>query len=177
SHTICFPSDNTGHDSNSNCKIVFDFPNWRGFFKRRRELLQQQSSSNEEQQMAVADKAPEQHTEAPIQPEWLVKITNGTHSCFTDCEFPSECFFKIALERICKRSNQPSSSPSSSPSLFSQSTTGKLPKTAKRAKKYKSRDSKSFQKVPSPLGQEWNVDNASDEEVNRDADNSQRGIF
>ncbi|UKZ89714.1 uncharacterized protein TrAFT101_004753 [Trichoderma asperellum] len=128
--------------------------------------------------MAVADKAPEQHAEAPardhahVQPGWLVKMTNGTHSCFTDCEFPSECFFKIALERICKPSNQPSSSSSS---LFSQSTTEKLLKTAKRAKKYKSRDSKSFQKVPSLLGQEWHVDTASDEEVNRDAVNSQRG--
>lgn len=173
SHTICFPSTDTKQDSRSSCRIVFDLPCWRDIYKRRRELIQQ-NSSNEEQQMAVADEAPEQHTEVSardeyrVQPEWLVKMANGTHNCFTDCEFPSECFFKIAIDRISRPSNPPPPPPSSSPSL-SQPASDKLLKTPKRGKKYKSRGRNSFQKVPSPLRQEWHIDDTVSGEVNHDA--------
>ncbi|KAL6901172.1 hypothetical protein GGI43DRAFT_433917 [Trichoderma evansii] len=161
SHKICFPDETIKQNSEDSCSITFDLPSWRNFYRRRQEL-KQQSSSNEEQQTAAAGEAPEQHTEEPardndyIRPGWLVKMTNGTYSCFTDCKFPSECFLKIAIERITKLSDQPLSS-------LSQSTRKTLIRTPKKAEKYKSRGYFDFKRVPSPLSQEWHIDTVSDE--------------
>lgn len=148
-------------DSEGSCTILFDLPSWRKFYTQRRELMQQ-NSSNEEQQAAAAGEALEQLIEEPamdndyVRPEWLVKMINGTHNCFTDCNFPSECFFKLALERVTKFSNKPMLS-------LSQPTIKTLLRTPTVAKKHKDRGRDGFQKVPSPLSQEWHIDSVSDE--------------
>lgn len=168
SHTICFSDRDTVQ---TYCRITFDLPGWQDFCNRRRsELLQQRIPSNQQEQTTAADEVPEQHAEEALagdanheEAERLDKMVNGTSNCFTDCRFPSECFITMALNSISKPFNQPSSSSPSQPT-----------KTPREAKRYKRRGRKNFQKVPSPLSQEWHIDTVSDDEVNRDAIKSQQ---
>lgn len=144
-HKICYSERVTGLH---HCNVQFDFHGWQAIYNQRRIRLLQQSPPTEE--FAVE--------ETPRQQERnrLEKMLNGTSSCFTDCRLPSECFITMALSEIAGAANQPSSS--------SQPTSERYLKAPREPVKYKRRRRRDFQRVPSPLGQVWYIDDVLDEE-------------
>ncbi|UKZ68295.1 uncharacterized protein TrAtP1_009331 [Trichoderma atroviride] len=155
-HKICYSEKNTVQ---SICSIQFDFRAWEQIYNARRSRLLQQSSPTEDApMMAVDEETPRQQ-----ERERLHKMLDGTSSCFTDCRLPSECFVTMALNEMSKPANQRPSSSSSEP------TSEKPLKTPKKAKKYKRQRRRNFRRMPSPLSQEWHIDDILDEEVDDDA--------
>lgn len=153
-HRICYSERNT---LQYHCSIQFDVRSWQRIYNARRSRLLQQSSPTEEDPiMAVDEEDPRQQ-----ERERLKKMLNGTSSCFTDCRLPSECFITMALNEMSKPPSQRSSS--------SEPTSEKSFKTPKKPTKYKRRRRRNFTKEPSPLSQEWHVEDFLDEEVDDDA--------
>ncbi|KAM0480262.1 hypothetical protein ACHAPX_004090 [Trichoderma viride] len=145
----------------THCIVQSDSSGWERIYNARRSrLLQQQSSPSDEEPMIAADR------EASGQQESgrLEKMPNGTSSCFTDCASPGDCFSTTASSRTAKRANRSSSSSSSEPSSKKP-----MKKPRNMSARHKRRHRRNFKKTPSPLSQEWCIDDVLDEEVADDA--------
>ncbi|KAM0512151.1 hypothetical protein ACHAPE_009201 [Trichoderma viride] len=144
------------------CIVQSDSSGWRRIYSARRSrLLQQQSSPSDEEPMIAVDR------EASGQQESgrLEKMPNGTSSCFTDCASPGDCFSTTASTRTAKRANRSSSSSSSS----EPSSKKPMKKPRNMSARHKRRHRRNFKKTPSPLSQEWCIDDVLDEEADDDA--------
>ncbi|KAK1238080.1 hypothetical protein MKX08_002659 [Trichoderma sp. CBMAI-0020] len=153
-HKVCYSERGTVRYA---CSVQFDFRGWQQVYNARRSRLLQQSSPTEEAPMMAVDEGIRRQQER----ERFHKILDGTSSCFTDCRIPSECFITMTLNEMAKPANVRSSS--------SEPTREKPLKTPKKAQKYKRQRRRNFQRMPSPLGQEWHIDDVLDEEVDDDA--------
>ncbi|PON22945.1 hypothetical protein TGAM01_v208200 [Trichoderma gamsii] len=158
-HRICYSERNTVQYP---CSVQFDFDGWRAIYNARRSGLLQQSSAFEEEPVIAADEEASRQQKS----ERLEKMLNGTYSCFTDCSRPNECFATMALSGMARPANQSSSSSSSEPA---GERATKTPKNAtKNTTKNARRRCRNFQKTPSPLSQEWRIEDVLDEEVDDD---------